>query len=136
VSLSPVYDHWLRERVVTDPYCFAGEPHFRGTAYLVREVGEYCLRNRWQRSQHEDFPGLITTDFACAAEWVLRGNGWDFYEPDARERQKQASRDADAATLASGEKTREQLRAENGFRLDGVDWEEYLARLSRRRSNR
>ena len=35
------------------------------------------------------------------------------YDPAERAREKQASRDQDAADLASGAKTREQLHAEN-----------------------
>lgn len=37
------------------------------------------------------------------------------YDPPERAREKQASRDQDAADLASGKKTREQLRRENGM---------------------
>ncbi len=36
------------------------------------------------------------------------------YDPAERAKEKQASRDRDEAALASGEKTREQLRRENG----------------------
>lgn len=35
-------------------------------------------------------------------------------DPDERAREKQESRDEDERTLASGEKTQEQLRRENG----------------------
>jgi len=38
-----------------------------------------------------------------------------------RAREKQASRDADAHSLASGEKTVEQLRRENSFALPAPD---------------
>ncbi len=46
------------------------------------------------------------------------------YDPEERAREKRASRDADAAALASGEKTREQLWMENSFLPPGgvVDW--------------
>ena len=37
------------------------------------------------------------------------------YDPEERAREKQAARDADAAALASGAKTREQLTRENGI---------------------
>lgn len=37
------------------------------------------------------------------------------YDPAERAREKQASRDQDVADLASGKKTREQLRRENGM---------------------
>jgi hypothetical protein len=36
------------------------------------------------------------------------------FDPKERARQKRASRDEDARALASGEKTREQLKRENG----------------------
>lgn len=36
------------------------------------------------------------------------------YDPRARAAEKAAAREADVRALASGEKTREQLRAENG----------------------
>jgi hypothetical protein len=36
-------------------------------------------------------------------------------DPDARARAKRLSREADERALASGEKSREQLRRENGF---------------------
>jgi hypothetical protein len=36
-----------------------------------------------------------------------------YFDPKVRAAEKQASRDEDARALASGEKTREQLRAEN-----------------------
>jgi hypothetical protein len=36
------------------------------------------------------------------------------FDPEQRAREKQASRDEDARALASGEKSREQLRRENG----------------------
>ena len=38
-------------------------------------------------------------------------------EPKERAREKQSSREDDARALASGEKTREQLREENGLVL-------------------
>jgi hypothetical protein len=42
---------------------------------------------------------------------------------DDRQAEKQASRDADAEALASGTKTREQLRAENGLvRISRIDF--------------
>lgn len=42
-----------------------------------------------------------------------------YYDPDEHARAKQTSRERDAADLASGLKTREQLREENAFvRLD------------------
>ncbi len=37
-----------------------------------------------------------------------------YYDPAERAREKAASREADERALASGEKTREQLRKENG----------------------
>jgi hypothetical protein len=37
-----------------------------------------------------------------------------YFDPKERARQKQASRDQDERDLASGAKTREQLRRENG----------------------
>jgi hypothetical protein len=40
--------------------------------------------------------------------------GPKFFDPDERAREKAASREADARALASGEKSREQLRVENG----------------------
>ena len=41
----------------------------------------------------------------------------DFYDPAERAREKQASRDQDEADLASGRKTREQLRLENSITI-------------------
>ena len=38
----------------------------------------------------------------------------DHFDPKARAAEKQASRDADEAAIASGAKTREELRRENG----------------------
>jgi hypothetical protein len=43
------------------------------------------------------------------------GPGIAYYDPAERAREKQASRDADARALASGEKSREQLTRENGL---------------------
>lgn len=40
----------------------------------------------------------------------------DHFDPEARAAEKQASRDVDEAALASGEKSREDLRRENGAR--------------------
>lgn len=37
------------------------------------------------------------------------------YDPQDRDREKQRSREADAAALANGQKSRDQLRAENAF---------------------
>jgi hypothetical protein len=38
----------------------------------------------------------------------------DYFDPKARAAEKQASRDADEAALASGAKSRDDLRRENG----------------------
>jgi hypothetical protein len=38
----------------------------------------------------------------------------EHFDPEQRAREKQASRERDEADLASGRKTREQLRRENG----------------------
>jgi hypothetical protein len=43
------------------------------------------------------------------------------YDPDARALQKSQSRDSDARALASGEKSREQLWAENSALLVELD---------------
>ncbi len=48
------------------------------------------------------------------------------YDPVKRAAEKQASRDQDEADLASGAKTREQLRRENGL-LFGFGWRVKLA---------
>jgi hypothetical protein len=37
------------------------------------------------------------------------------FDPNERAREKQASRDEDSRALAAGEKTREQLKRENGL---------------------
>jgi hypothetical protein len=42
------------------------------------------------------------------------------YDPKQRAHEKQASRDEDARALATGEKTRDQLRRENGI-FSGLD---------------
>lgn len=45
-----------------------------------------------------------------------------------RQREKQASRDKDAQDLASGHKTREQLRRENGLiRITKILWDQIRA---------
>lgn len=44
-----------------------------------------------------------------------------YFDPEERAREKQASRDQDERDLASGAKTREQLRVENTF-LDPREW--------------
>ncbi len=47
--------------------------------------------------------------------WVVSDN--EPFDPKARAREKQRSREDDARALASGAKTREQLRKENGLVL-------------------
>lgn len=51
-----------------------------------------------------------------------------YHDPSELLRAKQLSREADARALASGEKTREQLRAENT--LVGVDYDELVIDFS------
>ena len=47
---------------------------------------------------------------------------------DERQREKQASREDDAYALASGKKTRDQLRHENGLiRIARIDWDSVRA---------
>lgn len=49
----------------------------------------------------------------------------NFYDPDERAREKQRSRDADRAALASGEKSQDDLIRENSFIRAGrskIDW--------------
>jgi hypothetical protein len=51
--------------------------------------------------------------YESIVQQILRQGPPAFFSPSARAAEKQASRDADAAALASGEKNVEQLRAEN-----------------------
>lgn len=44
----------------------------------------------------------------------------EYFDPSERAREKQASRDADARALASGQKSSEDLRGENAFLSDDL----------------
>lgn len=54
-----------------------------------------------------------------------------YFDPDEHARAKQLSREADERALASGEKTREQLRAENA--IVRISYDELVIDFSQRR---
>jgi hypothetical protein len=81
-----------------------------------------CAREDAARARGEDYECACPPMPPCAHNQP-EDEDWEygaaerqdyFYDPIARAAEKQASRDADAAALASGEKTVEQLRKENG----------------------
>lgn len=93
-------------------------------AYDVKPLmyGDEMLERALDRLTEEDF------GFSRALAPVAQGEA----EPAERAAEKQRSRDADAAALAAGEKTREQLREENSHFRDiarePILWDEMAER--------
>lgn len=91
------------------------DKHEKDRAFLdsLRTGETAALEQRLvQAMQQKKYPPwrLVALQRAVKARWRQKAS-FDLAE---RAREKQASRDEDARTLAAGEKTREQLAEENG----------------------